>query len=162
MSIPGIFAPVRVDGMVLVDGGIRDNYPTALARQMGADIIIGVDLSDTRRTYRDVNNIGDIIGQGIDMLSRDAFDKNVNVPDVKIKPVLSEYNMMSFSARSIDTIIVRGRQAAERQDSPSPRSMPVGQARRQAPHPSQGVMSRGVTASSSFGEISVTRSPIKT
>ena len=45
MSIPGMFAPVRVDGMVLVDGGLRDNYPTALARKMGADIIIGVDLS---------------------------------------------------------------------------------------------------------------------
>lgn len=117
MSIPGVFAPVRTDGMVLVDGGLRDNYPTSLARSMGADIIIGVDLSDARRMYSSVNNIGDIIGQGIDMLSRDAFDKNVNVPDVKIKPVLSEYNMMSFSARSIDTIIVRGRQAAERQDS---------------------------------------------
>lgn len=117
MSIPGVFAPVRTDGMVLVDGGLRDNYPTSLARSMGADIIIGVDLSDARRTYSSVNNIGDIIGQGIDMLSRDAFDKNVNVPDVKIKPVLSEYNMMSFNSRSIDTIIVRGRQAAERQDS---------------------------------------------
>ena len=38
MSIPGIFAPLRVDGMVLVDGGLRDNYPTALAKDMGADI----------------------------------------------------------------------------------------------------------------------------
>ena len=51
MSIPGVFAPVRTDGMVLVDGGIRDNYPTALAREMGADIIIGVDLADSRKTY---------------------------------------------------------------------------------------------------------------
>lgn len=117
MSIPGVFAPVRTDGMVLVDGGLRDNYPTTLARSMGADIIIGVDLSDARRTYSSVNNIGDIIGQGIDMLSREAYDRNVNVPDVKIKPLLPEYNMMSFSSRSIDTIIVRGRQAAERQDS---------------------------------------------
>lgn len=113
MSIPGVFAPVRTDGMVLVDGGIRDNYPTALAREMGADIIIGVDLSDSRKTYSDVNNIGDIIGQGIDMLGRDAFEKNVSIPDVKIRPDLHEFNMMSFSSRNIDTIIVRGRQAAE-------------------------------------------------
>lgn len=117
MSIPGVFAPVRVDGMVLVDGGLRDNYPTSLAREMGADIIIGVDLSDARRTYVDVNNIGDIIGQGIDMLGRDAFEKNVNIPDVKIKPDLHEFNMMSFSARSIDTILVRGAEAARAQDS---------------------------------------------
>lgn len=117
MSIPGIFAPVRVDGMVLVDGGLRDNYPTALARQMGADIIIGVDLSDARRTYRDVNNIGDIIGQGIDMLGRDAFERNVNIPDVKIRPDLKEFNMMSFNARSVDTIMVRGYEAAAAKDS---------------------------------------------
>lgn len=117
MSIPGIFAPVRTDGMVLVDGGMRDNYPTALAREMGADIIIGVDLSQGKRSYMQVNNLGDIIGQGIDMLGMDAFEKNVQIPDVKIKPYLPEYNMMSFSKQAIDTIIVRGRQAAEAQDS---------------------------------------------
>jgi len=117
MSIPGIFAPVRVDGMVLVDGGLRDNYPTALARDMGADIIIGVDLSQNRRTYMEVNNIGDIIGQGIDMLGRDAFEKNVDIPDVKIRPDLREFNMMSFNPVSIDTIIMRGYEAAKAQDS---------------------------------------------
>ena len=117
MSIPGIFAPVRVDGMVLVDGGLRDNYPTSLAREMGADIIIGVDLSQARKTYLEVNNLGDIIGQGIDMLGRDAFDRNVDVPDVKIKPMLKEYNMMSFNPVSIDTMIVRGYEAAAAQDS---------------------------------------------
>lgn len=117
MSIPGIFAPVRTEGMVLVDGGMRDNYPTTLAREMGADIIIGVDLSQAQRSFVQVNNIGDIISQGIDMLGRDAFERNVNVPDVKIKPRLREYNMMSFNAEAIDTIINRGREAAVMQDS---------------------------------------------
>ena len=117
MSIPGIFAPVRTEGMVLVDGGMRDNYPTTLARDMGADIIIGVDLSQKQRTYVQVNTLGDILGQGIDMLGRDAFEKNVNVPDVKIKPHLPEFNMLSFSPTAIDTIIVRGREAAMAQDS---------------------------------------------
>lgn len=117
MSIPGIFAPVRTEGMVLVDGGMRDNYPTTLAREMGADIIIGVDLSQAQRSFGQVNNIGDIISQGIDMLGRDAFERNVNVPDVKIKPRLREYNMMSFNAEAIDTIINRGREAAMMQDS---------------------------------------------
>ncbi len=117
MSIPGIFAPVRVDGMVLVDGGLRDNYPTSLAREIGADIIIGVDLSGERRTFVNVNNLGDIIGQGIDMLGRDMFEKNVDVPDVKIRPDLKEFNMLSFTPASIDTILVRGWEAAVSQDS---------------------------------------------
>ena len=117
MSIPGVYAPVREAGMVLVDGGLRDNYPTSLAREMGADIIIGVDLSQGKRSYSQVNNIGEILGQGIDMLGRDAFEKNVDVPDVKIKPHLPEYNMMSFTKAAVDTIIVRGREAAIAQDS---------------------------------------------
>ena len=117
MSIPGVYAPVRTEGMVLVDGGMRDNYPTSLAREMGADIIIGVDLSQGKRTYSQVNNIGDILGQGIDMLGRDAYEKNAAIPDVTIKPYLPEYNMMSFTKDAIDTIIVRGREAAIAQDS---------------------------------------------
>ncbi len=117
MSIPGIFAPVKVDGMVLVDGGLRDNYPTSLAREMGADIIIGVDLAQQRRTYMDVNNIGDIVGQGVDMLGRDAYERNVNIPDVKIHPDLHEFNMMSFSSENVDIIMERGYQAAVAQDS---------------------------------------------
>ena len=117
MSIPGMFTPVRVGGMVLVDGGLRDNYPTSLARKMGADIIIGVDLSQKQKSYLQVNNIADIVSQGIDMLGRDAFDENVRIPDVKIKPYLPEYNMMSFNPVAIDSIIVRGKRAAQEQDS---------------------------------------------
>ena len=117
MSIPGMFTPVRVGGMILVDGGLRDNYPTALARSMGADIIIGVDLSQKQKSYRQINNIADIVSQGIDMLGRDAFEENVLIPDVKIKPYLPEYNMMSFNSVAVDSIIVRGRRAAMAQDS---------------------------------------------
>ena len=103
--------------MVLVDGGLRDNYPTALAREMGADIIIGVDLSESRRTYTDINNIGDIISQGVDMLMRESLDRNIEIPDVKIKPQLRGFGMMSFDTASIDTIKVRGYEAAVAQDS---------------------------------------------
>ena len=44
MAIPGVFTPVRLDSMVLVDGGVVNNYPVNVAKQMGADIIIGVDV----------------------------------------------------------------------------------------------------------------------
>lgn len=117
MSIPGMFAPVRVNGMVLVDGGLRDNYPTELAREMGADIIIGVDLSQGPKSFQDINNLADIFSQGIDMLGQDAFEKNVNIPDVKIKPNLKGFNMMSFNPEAIDTIKNRGYRAALAQDS---------------------------------------------
>lgn len=117
MSIPGIFAPVKIDGMVLVDGGMRDNYPTALARQMGADIVIGVDVSSGRKRYDQINNIGDIINAGIDMLGRSVYEENVKIADVNIKPDLEEYNMMSFDTESIDRIIHQGYVAAYRNEA---------------------------------------------
>lgn len=121
MSIPGLFAPVRVDGMVLVDGGIRNNYPTDLARRVGADIVIGVNLSEGYKEYSQINNIGDIISAGIDMLGRSSFESNVHIADVTINPSLPEYTMLSFDTKSIDTIIHRGyvaaREVSEKLDS---------------------------------------------
>lgn len=117
MSIPGVFAPVKMDGMVLVDGGLRDNYPTSLARDMGADIIIGVDVGIKTKEYGEINNIADILSQGVGMLGREAFEKNVDIPDVRIKPDLKNYHMMSFNAKAIDHIMELGYEAAAAQDS---------------------------------------------
>lgn len=117
MSIPGVFAPVKMDGMVLVDGGMRDNYPTVLARELGADIVIGVELSNDRRQYNEINNIGDIINQGIDMLGRSVYEYNMTQADINIHPELDEYNMMSFDPESIDKIIHRGYVAAYKNET---------------------------------------------
>ena len=115
MSIPGLFDPVRTHGMVLVDGGTRNNFPTDIAREMGADYVIGVDLSDKDMSYDEINNIADILWTFIDMLGREAFSKNVDNVDVFIKPDLHEYNMMSFDSKSVKTIVGRGYEAAVRQ-----------------------------------------------
>ena len=112
MSIPGVFAPVKMDGMVLVDGGMRDNYPTSLARELGADIVIGVEVSSKPKRYNEINNIGDIISQGVDMLGRSVYEYNMNVADINIHTDLPEFDMMSFDRKSIDTIIRRGYRAA--------------------------------------------------
>ncbi len=112
MSIPGLFAPVRTGGMILVDGGTRNNFPADIARAMGADYIIGVELSDLRPGYEQINNLGDIVNQFISMLGKDAFDKNVTIPDILIKPAISEYNMLSFNRAAVDTMMLRGYEAA--------------------------------------------------
>ncbi|MBR1705389.1 MAG: patatin-like phospholipase family protein [Bacteroidales bacterium] len=116
MSIPGLFAPVRTRGMVLVDGGMRNNFPVDVARDMGADIVIGIDLSDAKLGYGEIQNLADIVWRGIDMFGGDSFERNVAMVDLRIKPELSGYNMMSFSAESIDSMLVRGYEAAEAKD----------------------------------------------
>ena len=112
MSIPVLFKPVRSKGTILTDGGTRNNFPVDLARAMGADIVIGVDLSDQDRAFSQVNNLGDIVMQFVTMLGKNTFDKNVGETDVFIKPVLTGYNMLSFTPEAIDTMINRGYVAA--------------------------------------------------
>lgn len=117
MSIPGLFTPVREGGMVLVDGGMRDNYPALTARELGADIIIGVNVSSGFKQYSELNNFGDLLSQFIDMFGRAAVEENLYVPDVTLSPALDGYDMMSFGTADIDTIIRRGYEAACGQDS---------------------------------------------
>ena len=112
MSIPGMFKPVKTKGMVLVDGGVRNNFPVDLAKAMGCDIVIGVDLSDQDLTYSEVNNLVDIVMQFVTMLGKSSFDRNKDETDVFIKPVLTGYNMLSFDPVAIDTMIHRGYVAA--------------------------------------------------
>lgn len=112
MSIPGLFSPVWVGDMVLVDGGTRNNFPTDLAKAMGADIIIGVELSAAAAETATVNNVGDIMMRLVRMLGQDAYNENIPKADVLIKPQLDGYGMLSFNTEAIDSIITRGYSAA--------------------------------------------------
>ncbi len=112
MSIPGLFTPVRTQGMVLADGGMRNNFPVDIARDMGADIVIGIDLSTGSTEADKINNLGDILWQGIDMLAGDSYERNLRSVDVRIHPDLTGYNMLSFNDVAIDTMFNRGYKAA--------------------------------------------------
>ena len=113
MSIPGLFTPVRTQGMVLTDGGMRNNFPVDIARDMGADIVIGIDLSTASTESDRIDNLGDILWRGIDMLSSDSYERNIRSVDVLIHPDLQGYNMLSFNDVAIDTMYHRGYRAAE-------------------------------------------------
>lgn len=113
MSIPGLFAPVRTDGMVLVDGGMRNNFPVNIARQMGADIIIGIDLSGDNPGAEEIQNLGDILMSTMNLFDDDAFNLNVKNVDVRIHPDLTGYNMLSFNRTAVDTMYARGYKAAQ-------------------------------------------------
>ena len=112
MSIPGLFAPVRTDGMVLLDGGMRNNFPTDIAEACGADYIIGVTLSNGFSTYSEITNLGSIIMQSFDMFGMESYYDNVKKPDVTIWPDVTGYNLLSFDKESVDTLFARGNKAA--------------------------------------------------
>lgn len=117
MSIPVMFEPVRYKDMILIDGGTRNNYPTDMARAMGADIVIGVVLADADPSYAQINNIMDLVMQVSEMLGREVYMGNVRHGDVTIHPDMTGYTMLSFDKESVDTILNRGYKAALAQDA---------------------------------------------
>ena len=115
MAIPGVFTPVRLDSMVLVDGGVVNNYPVNVAKQMGADVIIGVDVQSALRTANELENAGAILGQLIDLMGQDNYLNNLKETDVLIKVNVKGYSAASFTKNAVDSLIHRGLVAAETQ-----------------------------------------------
>ena len=113
MAIPAVFTPVRLDSMVLIDGGLNDNFPVDVAREMGADVIIGVDLGTSDlKTLDKLNSPGDVIGQIIALHGHDKYARNKEQTDLLLRPNMTSYNAASFSTVALDTLIRRGEQEA--------------------------------------------------
>lgn len=115
MAIPGVFAPVLKNGMVLVDGGISNNFPADLAKQMGADILIGVDVQAELRDAEGLESVTGIIDQMTSFLGIQKYEENKKLLNVYIKPDVAPYSAASFSREAIDTLIMRGERVARSQ-----------------------------------------------
>lgn len=108
MSIPGYFQPVRVDSMILSDGGTKNNFPTDVAVAAGADIILGVEIT-MPRDYQKVNNVADILMQTAQYSGGlEAHNRNVGNATVYITPDITGFGMLSFGTEEIATLIRRG------------------------------------------------------
>lgn len=112
MSIPGVFAPIYSNGMVLVDGGMVNNYPVDVALKMGANLVIGVDVQSPLLDASGLKSVKDIFGQIINLQGEKKYQENLRRTDVHIKVNVSGYSAASFTKEAIDTLIVRGEQAA--------------------------------------------------
>ncbi len=114
MAIPGAFSPVRIGNKVLVDGGLRNNYPADLAREMGADIIIGITVQGAPRTAEDLGSTMSVIGQIVDVNCKNKYDDNLAITDLPIRVNTTGYGPASFTLAAIDTLIRRGEEEAMR------------------------------------------------
>ena len=114
MAIPFYFRAVRQNGEVLLDGGMRNNYPVDIARAMGADIIIGSDMS-IHRELNELNSPVDFLLQTITLLASSANGPARKMLDVGVHHELKGYTMLSFDDASVDDIIDQGYQNAIQQ-----------------------------------------------
>jgi NTE family protein len=98
MAIPSIFTPVKIDGQLLVDGGLLRNMPVDEALDMGADIIIGVFVSSDLDPEENLNSAIAILSQSAFIKS--AFDSREQMEkcDILIVPDLADYSTGSFSS----------------------------------------------------------------
>jgi NTE family protein len=112
MSIPGLFTPVRRDGKVLVDGGIMNNYPMDVARKMGADIIIGVDVQADLLPASGLKGLDKVLMQVIDVATNNDYFSKIDSTDIYIKVDVTGYSAASFTTEAIDTLKRRGELAA--------------------------------------------------
>jgi len=91
MSIPGAFPPVEYEGHLLVDGGMSANLPVELARELGAEVIIAVDISSPLLKGDDVNSLTGVIEQLTNLLTRKNVEeqiKGLNKQDILLVPDL--------------------------------------------------------------------------
>lgn len=96
MAVPGVFSPVEVDGRLLADGGVVRNLPVDVARAMGADIVIAVDLGQPLAAGGRPETIASVISRTSDMLTRLNVERSLLDADVLIRPELEGYGLLDF------------------------------------------------------------------
>ena len=109
MAIPLVFKPVKLNGMTLVDGGLLNNLPVDVAKDMGADIVIAIDL-----TVRQHDDLRSPLAQ---LLHPDQkkYSQNRAAADIYINPHLKGYHAQDFSPARIAQMISLGEQAGKAQ-----------------------------------------------
>ena len=114
MAIPAAFSPVRIGDQVLVDGGLKNNYPADIARAMGAEVIIGVTVQGAPKVAEDLGNTMSILSQIIDVNCKNKYDENLAITDLHMQVDTKGYGSASFTPAAIDTLIRRGEEEAMR------------------------------------------------
>jgi NTE family protein len=99
MSVPGAIAPVEIGDMLLVDGGLTNNLPIDIAREMGAEVIIAVNLGTPLLRRKDLNSVVGVAAQMLFILTEQnvqAAIASLKDRDVLIEPALGDYSFGDF------------------------------------------------------------------
>jgi len=113
MAIPTVFTPIQRDSFLLVDGGLVHNFPVLEAKQMGADIIIGVYTGARRADEAKLSSLTGIVAQSVFLLSIQDADAQMPLVNIYIEPDLTDYAAQDF--KKAEAIYTQGEQAARAQ-----------------------------------------------
>lgn len=110
-AMPGIFEPVNIDGMQLIDGGAMTRIPSEQVRKMGADYVIAVDVGYQGWGHKRATNIMEVIMSAFDMCDWEVTEQMYDRADIVINPDLRDIPMTSLEKSA--ECLQKGRDAAE-------------------------------------------------
>lgn len=113
MAVPGLFAPVEIDGRLLVDGGVVSNLPVGVAHELGADVVIAVDLHAPLAERERPESITRVLSQSLDALSQREVARAVRDADVVLRPRVDDWGLLDFEVAA--ELVARGAEATRDQ-----------------------------------------------
>ena len=125
IAIPGIFKPVDIDGSYLTDGGMMNNLPVDVVREMGADIVIAIDLQQEKPADKDATDwgltgvaslfgLGNLVDWVVSRPDIRKYNANRKMADIYINPPLPDYDASSFSQSKVRQMMNIGEQSARK------------------------------------------------
>jgi len=108
-AVPGIFSPVKIADRDYVDGGLTHPVPVAIARRLGADVVLAVDIS-ARPRNQEVGGTLDVLLQTFTIMGSRIGQYELAAADFVIRPAIGQIRGSDFSARNI--AILEGEKAA--------------------------------------------------
>ena len=110
MSLPVILPPTDVDGRLLVDGGLVDNVPSEIPREMGADVVIAVDVGAPPRELTEEADVLTVVNRMTDLMMATGNRTFEDHSDVYLRPRLDGFESRDFAR--FEELIARGREVA--------------------------------------------------
>ncbi|WP_243040636.1 patatin-like phospholipase family protein [Dyella sedimenti] len=108
-SVPGVFEPVAINGRHYVDGGVVSPVPVDAARQLGADVVIAVDISSKADGSNPQGMLG-IVGQSIAIMGQKLGEQELARADIVIRPKVNQIGATDFEQKN--QAIMEGERAA--------------------------------------------------
>ncbi|MFH1196340.1 MAG: patatin-like phospholipase family protein [bacterium] len=112
MAIPTVFSPVEWGDSLLIDGGVLNNFPADVLKEMGANIIIGVNVGSQLLKREELNSLINVLQQTMVLTDYAKQKENFKLCEVFIQPELEGFTTASFDAASVKVILQRGINAA--------------------------------------------------
>ena len=110
ISIPGVFAPVRHGDEIFVDGGLVNNLPTDVVRNMGADVVIAIHLQISKTAAKEIQSAFSVLGRSVELVIAETEIRGMAGADLIVRANVEDFDSTEYG--KAEPLIQRGYIAA--------------------------------------------------